>query len=141
MCLLCGVDGPTSVVALSATWGLISFDTIFAILKLEAPASVEASSSDRTRNTPACLHRPFMTFSAWRHATGKIQLYDGGLKRRAPEEMEENIPLKGDGEEEDEGLLFIGDRGKILCAFNGGNPKLIPRSKMPKLQAAAKNTA
>jgi hypothetical protein len=47
-----------------------------------------------------------------------------------PEELEENRPLKGDGEEEDEGLLFIGERGKILCAFNGGNPKLIPQSKM-----------
>jgi hypothetical protein len=34
------------------------------------------------------------------------------------------------GEEEDEGMLFIGDRGKILCTFNGGNPKLIPQSKM-----------
>ena len=30
----------------------------------------------------------------------------------------------------DEGLLFVGDRGKILCAFNGGNPKLIPEAKM-----------
>ena len=37
---------------------------------------------------------------------------------------------KGDGEEEDEGLLFVGDRGKILCAFNGGSPKLIPAAKM-----------
>jgi hypothetical protein len=27
-------------------------------------------------------------------------------------------------------LLFVGDRGKILCSFNGGNPKLIPQSKM-----------
>ncbi len=28
------------------------------------------------------------------------------------------------------GLLFIGDRGKILCSFNGANPKLIPQTKM-----------
>jgi len=39
--------------------------------------------------------------------------------------LEESVP-EGDGEEEDEGLLFVGDRGKILCAFNGGRPKLIP---------------
>jgi len=26
--------------------------------------------------------------------------------------------------------LFVGDRGKILCAFNGGRPKLIPDAKM-----------
>jgi hypothetical protein len=38
--------------------------------------------------------------------------------------------MKAEGEEEDEGMLFIGDRGKILCTFNGGNPKLIPQSRM-----------
>jgi hypothetical protein len=35
-----------------------------------------------------------------------------------------------EGEDGDEGLLFVGDRGKILCGFNGKNPKLIPQSKM-----------
>ncbi len=44
--------------------------------------------------------------------------------------LEEGRPLMGDGDEEGEGLLFIGDRGKILCAFNGANPRLIPESKM-----------
>jgi hypothetical protein len=63
----------------------------------------------------------------------KFTWYDGGLKPERPEELEENRPLKGDGEE-DEGLLFIGDRGKILCSFNGGNPKLIPQSKMDSFQ-------
>jgi hypothetical protein len=29
-----------------------------------------------------------------------------------------------------EGLLFVGDKGKILCGFSGGNPRLIPQSKM-----------
>ena len=27
-------------------------------------------------------------------------------------------------------MLFIGDKGKILCTFNGGNPQIIPQSKM-----------
>jgi hypothetical protein len=44
--------------------------------------------------------------------------------------LEENLPFKGGGEEGDEGLLFVGDRGKILCGFNGAHPKLIPESKM-----------
>ncbi|MGB4785964.1 MAG: hypothetical protein WAQ77_14720, partial [Candidatus Acidiferrum sp.] len=47
-----------------------------------------------------------------------------------PEELEENRPMKVAEEEEDEGLLFVGDRGKILCSFNGGSPKLIPESRM-----------
>jgi hypothetical protein len=60
----------------------------------------------------------------------KFTWYDGGLKPPRPEELEENRPMKGEGEEEDEGLLFVGDRGKILCGFNGGHPRLIPQSKM-----------
>jgi hypothetical protein len=53
--------------------------------------------------------------------------------------LEENRPLKGDGEEEDEGLLFVGDRGKILCTFNGGHPKLIPQSKMDSYKQPPKS--
>jgi len=52
------------------------------------------------------------------------------LKPARPDELPENLPLRGDGEENDEGLLFVGDRGKILCSFHGGSPKLIPESKM-----------
>ena len=44
--------------------------------------------------------------------------------------MEENRPFKVEGEDGDEGLLFVGDRGKILCGFNGAGPKLIPEAKM-----------
>jgi len=43
----------------------------------------------------------------------------------------ENPPAKtGDAEEDSEGLLFIGDRGKILCGFSGAHPRLIPQAKM-----------
>jgi len=30
----------------------------------------------------------------------------------------------------EEGLLFVGDKGKILCDFMGANPRLIPQRKM-----------
>jgi hypothetical protein len=60
----------------------------------------------------------------------KFTWHDGGLKPPRPEELEENRPMKVAEEEEDEGLLFVGDRGKILCAFNGGHPQLIPESRM-----------
>jgi len=111
--------------------GSYSFDTIFRVLKLEAPLSVEASSTERYEETypqatvvrynfPARGDMPPLTFT-W---------YDGGLKPARPDELEPNRPFVGEGEEGDEGLLFIGDRGKILCAFNGAHPKLIPQSKM-----------
>jgi predicted dehydrogenase len=110
--------------------GSYSFDTIFRVLKLEAPVSVEASSSDRYDETYPLASIVRYNFPARGDMPPvKFTWYDGGLKPARPEELEENRPLKGDGEE-DEGLLFIGDRGKILCSFNGGNPKLIPQTRM-----------
>jgi predicted dehydrogenase len=110
--------------------GSYSFDTIFRVLKLEAPVSVEASSTDHYDET-----YPLATIVRYHFAERgdmpavKFNWYDGGLKPERPEELEEGRPLKGEGDE-DEGLLFIGDRGKILCSFNGGHPKLIPQAKM-----------
>ena len=60
----------------------------------------------------------------------KFNWYDGGLKPARPQELEPDRPFRGEGEDEDEGLLFVGDSGKILCGFNGSHPKLIPQSKM-----------
>ena len=111
--------------------GSYSFDTIFRVLKLEAPASVEASSSDRYEETYPLASIVRYDFPARADMPPvKFIWYDGGLKPPRPDELEADRPLKGEGEEEAEGLLFIGDRGKILCEFNGGNPKLIPASRM-----------
>ena len=110
--------------------GSYSFDTIFRVLKLEAPVSVEASSTDRYEETypeASIVHYTFP--SRGDMPPVKFTWYDGGLKPPRPEELEDDRPLKGEGEE-DEGLLFIGDRGKILCSFSGGHPKLIPEAKM-----------
>jgi len=111
--------------------GSYSFDTIFRVLKLEAPASVEASSTDRYEETFPLASIVRYNFPARGDMPPvKFTWYDGGLKPPRPEELEENRPMKVAEEEEDEGLLFIGDRGKILCAFNGGHPQLIPESRM-----------
>jgi hypothetical protein len=110
--------------------GSYSFDTIFRVLKLEAPSAVEASSSDRYMETyplasivryefPARSDMPPVRFT-W---------YDGGLMPPRPEELAENVSFQG-GNENDEGLLFVGDHGKILSGFNGENPRLIPEEKM-----------
>ena len=111
--------------------GSYSFDTIFRVLKLEAPISVEASSTDRYEETYPLASIVRYNFPARGDMPPvKFTWYDGGLKPARPDDLEENRPLKGDGEEEEEGLLFVGDRGKILCHFNGGNPKIIPQTKM-----------
>ncbi len=50
--------------------------------------------------------------------------YDGGMKPQTPEE------LYDDAEDlASEGMLLMGDKGKILCDFRGNKPRLIPRSR------------
>lgn len=51
--------------------------------------------------------------------------YDGGMKPFPPEELEaDNKPIPN------EGMMFVGDKGKILAGFLGEEPHLIPESKM-----------
>jgi hypothetical protein len=66
----------------------------------------------------------------WRHPATAARpsvdtfWYDGGMKPQTPEE------LYVDREDlADEGMLFIGDQGKILCDFRGNTPRLIPASR------------
>ena len=119
--------------------GSYSFDTIFRVLKLEAPVSVEASSTDRYEETyplASLIHYYFPARGEMPPV--KFTWYDGGLKPPRPEELEDNRPFKGVGEEDDEGLLFVGDRGKILCGFNGAHPMLIPQARMDSYQQPPK---
>lgn len=54
--------------------------------------------------------------------------YDGGMKPFAPPELEE------DGlDVDEEGLMLVGDKGKILGGFLGQNPRLIPEKWMKEV--------
>jgi predicted dehydrogenase len=119
--------------------GSYSYDTIFRVLKLEAPVSVQASSTDRYDETypmASIIHYDFAARGDMPPV--RFTWYDGGLKPPRPDELEKDRPFKAQGQEEDEGLLFIGDRGKILCGFNGGHPALIPQSRMDAYKQPAK---
>jgi hypothetical protein len=66
----------------------------------------------------------------WRHPATAARpavdtfWYDGGMKPQTPDE------LYADNEDlADEGMLIVGDKGKILCDFRGNAPRLIPRSR------------
>jgi len=51
--------------------------------------------------------------------------YDGGMKPFPPEELEaDNKPIPN------EGMMFVGDKGKILAGFLGQEPQLLPESRM-----------
>jgi predicted dehydrogenase len=109
--------------------GHYSFDTIFRVLKLEAPTSVQASSTDRFAETfprASIIHFDFPARGDLPPVT--LTWYDGGLKPPRPE------GLAADSALEDEGLMFLGDHGTILCEFNGRHPRIIPESRMKEFQ-------
>src|SRR5262249_34569507 len=57
--------------------------------------------------------------------------YDGGMKPQTPEELyDDNEDL------ESEGMLWIGDPGKILCDFYGNAPRLIPKSRQTAFEGS-----
>jgi len=113
--------------------GCYSFDTIFRVLKLEAPATIEGDSSGMFPET-------FATASTIRFAFPeragmppvKLTWYDGGRLPPRPEGLDANAKMPG------EGLLFVGDKGSILCGFTGDRPTLLPESKMKDFRPPAK---
>jgi hypothetical protein len=57
--------------------------------------------------------------------------YDGGIRPPTPDELEErNRELAA------EGMMFVGDQGKILAGFRGENPRIIPERKSREYWAA-----
>ena len=116
--------------------GCYSFDTIFRVMKLEAPSSVQASSTDRYDESYPLGSVIYLNFPA-RGDMPPVRLtwYDSGLLPPRPAEMAPSHSMRGEG---GEGLLFVGDNGKILCGFNGSRPRLIPESKMKAFQPPPK---
>jgi predicted dehydrogenase len=51
--------------------------------------------------------------------------YDGGMKPFIPGELEED-----DRDMPDEGMMFVGDKGRILAGFRGEQPEIIPSRLM-----------
>ena len=61
---------------------------------------------------------------------------DGGLLPPS-DELEDDDQLGQSGN----GIIFIGDKGKIMCPGWGGAPKLLPISRMDQFQRPAKTLA
>jgi hypothetical protein len=122
--------------------GHYSFYQIFRVLKLGRPARVEAVRSELWR-IEGCLWKKQPNTLAYPQASivrfdfparadmppVRLSWYDGGLRPPKPEELEvdsEEMPA--------EGMLFVGDRGKILAGFMGQRPRLIPKQAMVGFQ-------
>jgi Oxidoreductase family, C-terminal alpha/beta domain/Oxidoreductase family, NAD-binding Rossmann fold len=126
-----------------ADMGHYSLWPLFQLLELDSPISVESTPShvatatdgicQRIRNDysfpAACTVR--MRFAP-RGERGALDLfwYDGGIKPPVPEEL-----MAEDRELAEEGMLFVGDAGKILGGFRSESPQLIPEGKMRAYRA------
>src|SRR5262249_46627936 len=116
--------------------GCYSFDTIFRVLKLGPPESVEASSTKMYPETyPEAGIITYRFPKQGDMPPVKLTVYDGGFRPPRPIELEDGRQMGG---RDNEGLLFVGDTGTILCGFNGANPKMIPDSKMQAFQQPPK---
>jgi predicted dehydrogenase len=116
--------------------GCYSFAVIYRALKLGDVSTVEASGNTIVgvvNGNPQQLHyvshphamNAHFTFPA-RAGMPPVDLFwiDGGMKPVRPSEFaEDGIDFTPDG------LMFVGDYGRILCEFDGAEPKLIPGSK------------
>ena len=125
-----------------ADMGHYSLWPVFRLFELGSPVAVESrpshlyalrdNVSHRMNNDysfpAACMVR--FTFAAGaKWPAPDVFWYDGGMKPPTPEEL-------GDGELQPEGMLFVGDEGKILGGFRGESPRIVPERKMREFRAA-----
>lgn len=118
----------------------------FRMLDLGPPLSVEARPNSISRlnadNTPST----FTSEVAWPHASTirfehaargdrppvELNWYSGGMRPDKPE------PMLRDGTDfEEEGMMFVGEDGIIVCDFHGDNPRLVPKSRMRTFDESA----
>lgn len=123
-------------------------DPVFKALKLKYPTHIEASvppvytrmwSQDiNTESAPAAsmIHFNFPARSAQMPAV-RLTWYDGNLRPPRPKELGPDEPMGNwDG-----GVIFVGDRGKIMCDCYGANPRLLPLSRMRTFRGVPKTIA
>lgn len=125
-----------------ADMGHYSLWPIFQALDLDAPFCVESAPSHEAMIEDHVCRRIMNDFSfptactvrmrfAAKGERGALDIfwYDGGILPRTPEE------LLAEGKAlEEEGMMFVGDQGKIMAGFRGEEPDLIPESAMRAYQ-------
>ncbi|TKK69258.1 Gfo/Idh/MocA family oxidoreductase [Ilyomonas limi] len=128
-----------------ADMGHYSLWTVFNALQLTSPTIVEPHRSHVCDFNGAVPFRVNNDFSFPMASTvrfkypansnrGPVDLYwyDGGMRPEIPEE------LANDGKElPAEGMMFVGEEGKILAGFNVQDPQIISGKKMDKLVSSS----
>ena len=119
-------------------------DPVFWALKLPPPVSVEGCISTYwgefwKKTEPKNETFPRSTIVRYKFPAGDGQplltltWWDGGLTPPRPDELEQGREM-GDA---DGGVLFIGDRGTLMCGCYGRSPRLIPETRMREFKRPA----
>jgi hypothetical protein len=127
-----------------ADMGHYSLWPVFQQFDLDAPVAVESRPSHlctlngkvatRIKNDysfPAACTIRFRFAAKGNRPALDLFWHDGSMKPPTPEES-------GNAELEPEGMMFVGDKGKILAGFRGENPRVIsgqkPEAKPPETE-------
>lgn len=124
-----------------ADMGIYSLWPVFTELNLGAPLSadawathtntIEEQVSKRVKNDfayPAACTIKFKFAARGSMPALDLFWYDGGIKPRMPDDLEAagvEWPI--------EGIMFVGDQGKIFAGFNGQNPQVAAKGKIEPL--------
>ncbi len=116
--------------------GCYSFAGVFKILNLTPPVSVEASSSESWDETFPKASMVHLNFPANGNRPAlRMSWYDGGLRPPRPAGVKGRDEKLFETGDENEGIMYVGDKGILLAGFNGNNPRVLPES--PKYQYQA----
>ncbi len=117
-----------------ADMGHYSLWTVFRALELGTPASADPMFSHQCAFNGSAAFTikndfsyPTASTTRFKFPSKGIELtwYDGGFRPPTPEELDEDhkeLPA--------EGMMFVGDKGKILAGFHVENARLIPERRM-----------
>ena len=125
-------------------------------LELTAPSRVYASRTtmhggyfqmhpDGTETLPPRIQTPetesYSTMISWEfpargnHPPLTMHWYDGGLRPHRPRELDSRTAMPN------EGLLFVGEKGKLISGYYGGRDRLLPEARFRGFQPPPKTLA
>lgn len=109
--------------------GCYSFAGVFKILDLIPPTAVEACSGesyDETFPKSSIVHLDFP--ARGNRPAVHMAWYDGGMRPPRPAGLKQEDQHFFRSGEDNEGIMYVGDKGLILAGFNGNNPRVYPES-------------
>jgi predicted dehydrogenase len=120
-------------------------DPAFWALKLKYPVAVEGCISTYwqglwQKTEPKNEQYPRSTIVRYKFPARegmpevKLTWWDGGMMPPRPEALEKGRRMGDD----DGGVLFIGDKGLLMCGCYGSSPRLVPESRMKEYKQPAK---